>query len=77
MKRGVIWFKSFKSLKNDKCQSCHFLKRSNQKTTILARGGQLKNMKKKGVFCYSSARPPKARGHGQLPGLPSGSSGPG
>jgi len=29
IKRGAVWFISFKSLKNDKCQSCH--KRSNQK----------------------------------------------
>ena len=24
IKRGVVWFNSFKSLKNDKCQSCQF-----------------------------------------------------
>jgi len=24
IKRGAVWFKSCKSLKNDKCQSCQF-----------------------------------------------------
>jgi len=49
----------------------HLLNAVIKNSTILTRGEQPKNIKtSKAVFWYSSARPPKARGPGHLPGLP-------
>jgi len=72
IKHGAVWFNSYTSHKNDKCQSCQFpsstvyTKCSNQKTTILMRGEQPKNMKnqQRSILIFKREAPKSARPNG-------------
>ena len=70
IKRGAAWFNSFKSLKNDKCQSYQFpyiLNPVIKNSTILTRGEQPKNIKKTAKECFDiQAGVPKNR---EVPGI--------
>jgi len=80
-KRSAVWFNSFNSLKTINAKVISFLdlytKRNNQKALQFWRVvNSLKLWKTNGVFWYPNARTPKARGPGQLPGLPNALPGP-